>query len=243
MTRGSFLLGFVATLLLTGRGRAQVDDMAQVERAARRFAELRSYSFRMSYEVTGLPLMRQPYLLNGKWERGVAHLSSEGGGGPVEFYVTNDRAVFRRPGGQWQTGSADDPAGGERRGISSIGLPGEDLDKVHTKVKSMRRSARSEVVDSRVCVTYAGDLTAQGERAIIEGLAFPVDTSEANGTARIWIDPDGIIRKYTLAGTPKVVLLGLTFALRATKTAEIGGVDAVEVKPPAAVMRLLEGAR
>ena len=244
MTRGSFLLGLVVTVFLTGRVRAQDDDMAQVERAARRFAGLRSYSFRLSYAADGIPLMRTRYVADGRWERGIAHMSIESRSGPVEFYVTNDRTVFRRPGGQWETGATDDQGRDDRRGraggVSGMGLPGQDLDEVHAKFKSMRRSERSEVVDSRVCVAYAGDLTAQAVRAITQVLALPVETSGAQTTARIWIDGDGMIRKYTLEAAPKVLFLGLAFTVRASKTAEIGDIDAVEVRPPAAVMRLLE---
>ncbi len=244
MTRGSFLLGLVVTVLLTGRVRTQGDDMAQVERAARRFAGLRSYSFRLSYAADGIPLMRTRYVANGRWERGIAHMSTESRSGPVEFYVMNDRTVFRRAEGQWETGAADDQGRDGRRGgaggASGMGLPGQDLDEVHAKFKSVRRSEQSEVVDSRVCVAYEGDLTARAARAMTQALALPAEGSGAQATARIWIDGDGIIRKYTVAGTPKVLFLGFTFTVRASKTTEIGDIDAVEVRPPAAVMRLLE---
>ena len=75
------------------------------------------------------------------------------------------------------------------------------------------------------------------------GQAMPTIAIPASPLAKIWIDEDGIIRKYTLAGTPKVVFLGLTLTLKATKTTEIGEIDTVEVRPPPAVMRLLEAAR
>jgi len=244
MTRGFFLRGLMATLFLAGRVRAQGDDMAHVERAARRFAGLRSYSFRLSYAAEGIPLMRTHYVADGRWERGVAHMSTEGRGGPFEFYVMNDRTVVRRPGGQWETAVADGQGREERKGKSGgvfgMGLPGQDLDEIHAKFTSMRRSERSEVVDSRVCVAYAGALTAKAVRAITGALGLPVEPSGTEATARIWIDEDGIIRRYTLEGTPKLLFLGLAFTVRVRKTAEIGDIDAVEVNPPAAVMRLLE---
>ena len=162
MTRGSFLLGLVAAVFLAGRVRAQGDDMAQVERAARRFAGLRSYSFRLSYAADGIPLMRIRYVVDGTWERGIANMSTESRGGPVEFYVMNDRTVVRRPGGQWETAAADDQGREERKGRSGrgfgMGLPGRDLDEVHAEFKSMRRSERSEVVDSSVCLGADGEL-------------------------------------------------------------------------------------
>lgn len=241
MRAGLVSLLLLASALPLGSADAQGDDMAQVETAARRLAELTSYSFRVSYELTGIPLTRNSYVVTGRWERGIAHLSAESSGGAMELYLMNGRAVFRKPGGQWTTGSPDGAGRPEKR--EGMRLPHEDLANLRTTVKSLSRSGRSGLVNSKVCVIYAGDLTAQGERDLIPASGIRVETAQAQGKVEIWIDEDGIIRKYTPAGNPRVVFLGRRFNLTVAKTTEISEINEAPVRPPSEVMRLLGAAR
>jgi len=228
------LLALCAASLLVGALAAK-DDREELEKAARTMSQLDSYSFTTSYELQGIPPIEGPYEVRGKWQRGIAYFISESEGAKVEGYRMNERSVIRKQGGDWIVPRKD------REGGRGIGTPHEILENLHNQVRSVSRSDGFEMVNSRRCVAYEVELTAQGTRDLIPVAGIPLDTSNG-GRARIWVDDDGFIQKYFMLADVKVTILGRRFNLRATNTTEISDIGKTRVKPPDEVMRLLKAA-
>ena len=237
--RNRLLLVFAATSLMVGM-LAATDGREELERATRRTSQLDSYSFVTSYQLQGLRLLQAPYEVRGTWQRGIAYFRSESAGREAEVYRMNGRRVIRKQSGGWESAPSKGRDG--REGGRGPKTPHEDLEALGSEVRAVSRSDGFEMVSSRRCVAYEAELTAQGTRDLIPLVGIPIDTSDG-GKARIWVDDEGIIRKYSMVGDVKVTVLGRRFNLRATNTTELNDIGKTGPTPPDEVMRLLKAGK
>jgi len=237
--RHRLLLVLCAASLLVG-ALPVANDREELEKAARRMSHLDSYAFTIVYAFQGPALAPVPYEVKGKWQRGIAYFTSDLRGKEIEAYRMNERVVARKQGGDWEP-VPPKGSGGHQRG-HGINTPHEELENLRSSVRAVSRTDGFEMVNSRRCVAYEAEVTAQGTRDLIPVVGIPIDTSDG-GRARIWVDDEGIVQKYAMVADVKISVLGKWFTIKAATTTEISDVGHAGVTPPDEVMRLLKAVK
>ena len=79
--------GLVLAVALSGVASAAVrDDKEDLAKAGKKASEMKSFKFKMTIEMEGLPMMQGPIELSGEQEKDVTHISGEVNGNEIEAY-------------------------------------------------------------------------------------------------------------------------------------------------------------
>jgi hypothetical protein len=231
----------VLAVALSGVASAAVrDDKEDLAKAGKKASEMKSFKFKMTIEMEGLPMMQGPIELSGEQEKDVTHISGEVNGNEIEAYKKGKKTASKDPeSGEWTKGGR-----GGRMGMNAgqMKAPHEELKEVEKKFKEVKKSDKKETVNEKECTIYEGDLTDDAAKEAIPGGGGRMmgGNAELSGKGKIYVDGDGVIQKYVFVSEIKASFQGQDLEITMTRSVNFSDIDKTEIKIPEEVAKLLE---
>jgi hypothetical protein len=237
------------------------DDKDDVANAAKKVAELKSFSFSVESKTEGSGFGGgggggggggpQSFKYEGKFQKDVGQMITTD---TMEF-VKIGTITAQRPRGDWRV-VEDNPqggggGGGGQRGRGMGGFfgqrgapsgPGEDLADFGTKLDKCKKTDKSEKVGDADCSIYEGALTVDAAKAFMpmSRMLDRMGGGDVSGTAKIWIDGDGRLVKYELTTKLEADVQGNAVSMSQTRTVTLSGVNDTKVEIPEAAKAAIE---
>jgi hypothetical protein len=246
MRMRKFAVGLGALLVAAGVGFGW-DDKEDLGAAAKKATEAESYTFKSTIEIEGSPMPVDPIEFEGKHHKDAAtYLTGSMMGRDIELYKKGDKIVTKGMDGNWQSGGG----GGGGRGGRGLGgmmsgalkAPHEELKDFEKKFKEVKKGERKENVGGKECSVYSGDLTEDAAKEMIPmGRMGGLGGAEITGSAKVWVDGDGVVRKYETVANLSIDFQGNQLELTVTRKTEISEIGSTKLEVPEEVKKLLGG--
>ncbi len=240
----NLLMGTVAWMLLGSV--AVADDKDDVATAAKKASELESYAFKFTVEVEGAPMPMDPMEFNGKFAKETAaYVSGAMMGQDFEAYKKGEKVAFKGMDGEWELASGRraggrGPMGGMMLG-RSMKLPHEELKDGEKKLKEIKKAEAKEKVGEKECSLYEGELTEEAVKELLPMGRMPgMGEAEISGKVKMWIDAEGVIRKYELTASMAIPIQDNQMNLKIVRVTEFSGIGETRVEVPDEVTKLFE---
>jgi len=228
MTR-SIAFAAVCFLVLAPDGRA-ADDGEGLAPALKKAAGWESYRF----SVESRPGPGTQGALEGRYQKG-RPLSCKADG--IEFFKQGEALVYL-DGGRWQRsrrGTLSDPLrvlGGVAK-VNAVRLPHEEAASLAKVVRSVKKAERKEGGNT----VFSGDLDADAARSLVGTEHRAV---ARGGTARFWVNGDGVLVKYTVDVRVQGRIGGAEVDGNVVRTVTVTGAGNTKVEVPEAARKALE---
>jgi hypothetical protein len=153
----------------------------------------------------------------------------------LECYKKGEEVVYKQGDGWLRSkrGTVSDPLRvlGAIARVRTVILPHEELAGFQKHFKEVKETKENgEMV-------YSGDLTDEA----VKKLARPNFTNVArSGTAKVWVNGDGVVTKYTIAIEVRGRIGNAEIEGTPTRTITISGLDKTKVEVPEAARKALE---
>ena len=215
---------------------ARFDDKEDLAKAAKKAAEVESYKFKMTIEVEGSPMPMDPIEFEGEFAKGITHITGSVMGRDIDAYKKGKKVVTKNQDDEWTAGG-----GGGAMGAGQIKAPHEELKGSEKIFKEIKKGDKKETVDSKECTIYEGELTDDAAKEMVPGGGARMlgGAAEVSGKGKIFVDEDGVIRKYVMVSNIKASFQGQDLDITATRSIELKDVGKAEVKVPEEVEKLL----
>ncbi len=233
-------VGTMAVALALAAGLAFADEKEDVAKAAKKASELESYSFKMALEIEGAPMPMDPIEFTGKHQKDVGtYISGSAMGRDIEAYKKGEKVASKNQDGEWQLGGP----GGRGRGMGGeLKAPHEEIAGVEKKFKEIKKKDAKEAVDGKDCSVYEGDLTDEGAKDVLPGGLGRMAgaAAEISGKAKVFVDADGLARKYVFVITVKASFQGNDLEITTTRAVDLKDIGSTKVELPEDVKKLFE---
>lgn len=236
----------IATSLFLATVAVAADDKDDVAAAAKKAAEMESYSFKFTVEVEGAPMPMDPMEFNGKYAKDSgAYVSGAMMGQDFEAYKKGEKVAFKGMDGEWQLASGRraggrGPMGGMMLG-RSMKLPHEELKDGEKKLKAIKKAEAKEKVGDKECAVYEGELTEDAVKEILPMGRMPgMGEAEISGKVKMWIDGESVIRKYELTAQMSVTVQENPMEIKIVRVTEFSKIGETKVEVPDEVTKLFE---
>jgi hypothetical protein len=232
---GTFAAKLVAFLFIGSFGLA--DDKEDLANASKKATEMTSYSFSSHIEIEGGPVPMD-FEFNGKYSKETAtHVQGEAMGRDFEVYKQGEKVAIKRE-GEWSLES-----GARRGGMREMerAVPHEELKEIDKKFKEVKKSASKERVGEKECSVYEGELSEKAVKEMIpmgRGMGA-MENAEISGSAKLWIDEEGVIRKYEMSVNMNLDFQGNQLEMKILRSTELSGIGDTIVEIPSEVTSLL----
>jgi hypothetical protein len=155
----------------------------------------------------------------------------------IPFYKAGDVLVYKQ-GDAWKRtkrGIESDPLLilGASAKVTAARLPHEELAALAKCLKETKKGDKKE----NSCSVYSGDLTAEGARKLAPSEFQDV---ARGGTARVWVNEDGAVVKYTMTIQVKGKRGNAEVDGTVEKTVKLGDIGTAKVEVPEAAKKALE---
>ncbi len=235
-------------------GAASADDKEDLGKAAKKVAELESYTFKQDVQVEsplgalGAGLVPS---MDGKFQKEVGLYIKAGDRG--EFFRAGEKSFVRQGAAEWQ--SAENLQGGGQGGqrrrqlggmiFRNMKAPHEELKDFEKGFKEIKKDEKTEKVGERDCTVYSGDLSEEGVKNSPLGRMmgqfgqFGGAGIEISGKGKAWVDGEGSIAKFELTSRISGEFNGQAFEFSMTRLCDLSEVGKTKVQVPEGVQKLL----
>ncbi|HTF57822.1 MAG TPA: hypothetical protein VK661_11375 [Planctomycetota bacterium] len=230
------------------------DEKDELLAAAKRAAEVKSYSFRGETRLALPEGMARaggsdPVKFEGKVERETgAWVKTDS----YEFVTVGGKTVAR-PSADWKLIKEEDETEIQRglfRGLASsrpVRAPHEEFAGYARVVTKAKKAEAKESVGDRECQVYEAEFSEEAARDMARAL-FPMgrwldrmpEAKYSAGT-KAWVDGDGRILKVETSVKISASVQGNDIEMSATRSATITDIDATKLEIPDPVKKALEG--
>ncbi len=238
------LLAAPAGLLAQDPAPTPKDDLSK---ASAKTAALENYKFSGTLEVDNMPMIPSPMDVAGSFVKdGAFHVETEILG-PI--YRVGKKVAMKDPEtGDWLLAKAGRKVGegnNQLLVVAARGMkaPHDWLKKVEDRFVEVRKSP-AEKIGGKDHEVFEGKLSADGVKQLLPGgIGMFLKLTETEGTAKVYVDPDGRIAKFE-TGKCKVKgeMNGQEFEFEVKQTWTISGIGEAKIELPADVKKLFEGA-
>ncbi len=224
----------------------------EVAKAAKKTAEVESYTFKLEVEIEGSPMPMDPMTFEGKHQKDVAthitgSISFGGQSYDIDAWKKGEKNVYKDPqSGEWKSGAAAGARGGRGGGMMSAGRniksPHEEMAGLEKKYKEVSKKDAKQDVDGKECTVFEGPLTEEGAKDMLPGGMGRMlgAAGEVTGTAKLFVDADGIIRKIVLVSVVSASFQGTDLEITTTRTTVLKEIGSTKVEVPEEVKTLLD---
>ena len=210
----------------------QSDDLAE---AAKKSAALESYAFKV--EAKSGKGKHQPGAIEGRYQKDQPlALKTDGAEG-----FKKAGAIVYKDGEEWKR--LEKAQKGEKKqqpaaaAFSSVKFPHEELEGFEKNFEKVEKAADKD----KDCVVWSGTLTPSAAHALVSTGAKAEGKSNATytGTAKVWIDAQGLIVRYEISAHMKGETKKGPLEMDLTRTVQITEAGAIKVEVPEAAAKLL----
>jgi hypothetical protein len=216
---------------------AHADPAADVKAAAKKLGDSANYSWKSTIEGGNA---RGGGATAGKTEKdGYTDITITMGDNTIEAVMKGDQAALKLADG-WKTvpeasaGEAGQPNPGRfiARMVQNYKTPAAVAEDVASKVKELAKADDA----------YAGELTEDGAKALMafggrrggaNANATPPAITNPKGTAKFWVDKDGVLSKFEYNVQGSISFNGQDRDINRTTTIEIKDVGSTKIDVPA----------
>lgn len=178
--------------------------------AAKETGKLESYSFRVEFDVEGVPGgMTERPPIEGRYSKNDGlHVKV---GDYLEVARKGSKTAWRRGGGEWAEVKPRAGGGGEgempnaadfERLMAQIKAPHEEMDGFEKRFREIERTSETERIDREDARLFRGPLTDQGVKDslpfkdLMDGILRWIPNAKIEGKAKAWVGENGKILKY-----------------------------------------------
>ncbi len=219
-----------ATVLLALASAARADDKAAeaLKAALGKTTAASGYGFTQE-EAGGGPNAQ----VEAKYEKGQPLWCKAEG---LECFKRGEEVAYKQ-GDEWlrsKRGTLSDPLRvlGAIAKVRGVILPHEELAGFEKNLKDVKKAAKEDGAD-----VYAGDLTDEAAKKLVRPSLREV---ARGGTAKLWVNGDGVVTKYTITVPVRGRLGNAEIDGTTTRTMTLGGLDKTKVEVPEAAKKALE---
>ena len=222
------------------------DTKEELAKAAEKTRELENYRFKGGFAVDGVPFLAEPVEFNGAFVKDKGFMASMGPVGTI-FRLEKKVAVKDPETGEWVlikqgTKVGEGPLSTHipmlARGLKP---PHDDLKSFEERFKEIQKRDAKEKVGDAECQVYEGPLTEKGIRAMLPaGASLLIGKGTFEGTARVWVGPEGRFVKFEADCKIQVEQDGTTTDLAIKRHVQFVDVGKATVEMPAEVKKLFD---
>ncbi len=221
-------------LILSAALALQSEELAA---AAKKASEMPSYTFKIDVKTDGKGL--HPPNVEGRFEKDRPQSLKVNGSDTFRkagLVVVKDGEAWKR---LEKPAKGDKPAKGALsiQTFGGIKLPHEELADFEKAFEKIEKAADGELS------VYSGALTPEGARSAAStgSKAEGKSTLNYTGTARVWVNKDGVLVKYEIAVKAKGTVRQKDVEQSLTRTVQLSEVGSTKVEVPEAAAKALEG--
>lgn len=223
----------LAAVLVAGSLGFRADDRDEVGKATKKSAEAASYTFKVTLELEGGPMGNNgPIEFTGAHNKDSAtHIKGELMGQEFEAYKKGEKIVTKQN-GEWQRGRG---RGGMGMMSRAVRAPHEELKEFEKRFKEIKKGDKKSI-DGKDCTPYHGPLSEDGVKDLLP--MGRMGDAELSGDAKLWIDGEGIIRRYEVNVSLSMTFQGNAIDMKISRTIDLTAIGETKVELPREVQDL-----
>jgi hypothetical protein len=232
------MIALALSLALAGQ------DADEFAAAVKKSQELKSYRFKMTFEVEGGPNAQGPTELSGWYdaEKGLYLKSNTG-----EVVKKGPKIVIASTGEEWMTLDAwqkEHKEPGAQVGaaiVKGFKPPHEGLRRADKRVETLEKASDKDKVGEEECAVYSGPFNEDAAEAtfMFKNMLGFVEDRKLSAKLKVWVDGDKRPRKWILKHEVTGTAGGNDVNLSVTWTVELEKPDAAEAEVPEGAAKAL----